>query len=217
MSVVPLTPKIINYLDTLPEDIISVIYDMVIISHTQDIDDAITRLEGDLVVINDLNFDNKYIKEQFITSRDNNGVEHYIYDNNYHINPNINLRQVFETRSINIQVRNNFNIRTYEGDNNLEGVVHNWLSLDITHTDTPHNTALIIDYAVRHMLSAPVSVYNRGWEYNVINSIMWDYDSDDEEDIIDGVLNFIIETTNRRWDGTIADNNPEHSRVATFE
>jgi hypothetical protein len=67
------------------------------------------------------------------------------------------------------------------------------------------------------MLSAQVTVYNQGWEYNVINSIMWDYDSDDEEDTIDGVLNFIIETTNRRWDGVIADNNPEYSRVATFE
>ena len=213
----PPTSIVTNYLDYLNQDVLTLIYDMVIINKTKDIEDSIDKLDNILIVIKDLDFYNKYIKKMFTTSHDNNGVVYNIYDNNFHVNPNINLRQEFKARSINIQIRNHFNIRTYDGVNNLQGTVDNWLTQDITHNDMNHNIALIIDYAIKHMLSAPVTVYNRGWEYNVINSIMWDYDSDDEEDTIDGVLNFIIETTSRRWDGVVADSNPEYSTVTTFE
>lgn len=214
----PPTSITTNYMDYLNQDVLTIIYDLVIINKTKDIEDSIDKLDNILIVIKDLDFDNKYIKKMFTTSRDNNGEVYNIYDNNFHVNPNINLRQEFKARSINIQIINHFNIRTYDGVNNLQGTVDNWLSRDITHNDKNHNIALIIDYAIQYMLSAPVTVYNRGWEYNVINSIMWDYDdSDDEEDTIDGVLNFIIETTSRRWDGVVADSNPEDSRVAIFE
>jgi hypothetical protein len=199
MSVAPLTPKVINYLDILPDDIISVIYDMVIISHTQNIEDAIIRLEDKLVVINDAWFFTNYLTQLFTFDTDNNGVKYPVYDSIFHINPIINLRTEFNVNTINIHVMNHFGVRVYD---DLAGHIPDWLILDINHEDNnKFNLALIIDYIMRYALSNEPSVYNHGWEYNVIDDIIWDTDYEGKPHSIDGVLNFIIITKNRRWDG----------------
>jgi len=206
MSVISLAPHTskatsapMSYLDLLPDDVLSIIYEQVIADTTADIDAEVALLEANMSIIvnrhyaytNNWTF---YMMKMMTPYNDNIHPIHAVYDGFLHINPNINLTRRITAERIKVRIANVWDMTIHTHETGFAGTRPTTLSWDITkefHGEDPVTNFTIIDEIMRYALAHDVSLNNEGWKHNCIHHISiinpGDDDDDDDDDEVDEV------------------------------
>lgn len=202
ISLAPYTSKAtskapMSYLDLLPDDVLSIIYDQVIADTTADIETEITNLEANMCIIvnrhyaysNNWTF---YMMKMMTPYNDNIHPTHAVYDGFLHINPNINLNRRITAERIRVRIANVWDMTIHTYETGLAGTRPTTLTWDITkefHGEDPVTNFTVIDEIMRSALAHDVSLNNEGWKHNCIHhiSIINPGDDDDDDDEVDEV------------------------------
>ena len=188
-----------SYLDLLPDDVLSIIYEHVIADTTADIDAEVALLEANMSIIvnrhyaytNNWTF---YMMKMMTPYNDNIHPIHAVYDGFLHINPNINLTRRITAERIKVRIANVWDMTIHTHETGFAGTRPTTLSWDITkefHGEDPVTNFTIIDEIMRYALAHDVSLNNEGWKHNCIHHISiinpGDDDDDDDDDEVDEV------------------------------
>ena len=206
MSVISLAPHTskatsapMSYLDLLPDDVLSIIYEQVIADTTADIDAEVALLEANMSIIvnrhyaytNNWTF---YMMKMMTPYNDNIHPIHAVYDGFLHINPNINLTRRITAERIKVRIANVWDMTIHTHETGFAGTRPTTLSWDITkefHGEDPVTNFTIIDEIMRYALAHDISLNNEGWKHNCIHHISiinpGDDDDDDDDDEVDEV------------------------------
>ena len=206
MSVISLAPHTskatsapMSYLDLLPDDVLSIIYEQVIADTTADIDAEVALLEANMSIIvnrhyaytNNWTF---YMMKMMTPYNDNIHPIHAVYDGFLHINPNINLTRRITAERIKVRIANVWDMTIHTHETGFAGTRPTTLSWDITkefHGEDPVTNFTVIDEIMRYALAHDVSLNNEGWKHNCIHHISiinpGDDDDDDDDDEVDEV------------------------------
>ena len=198
MSVISLAPHTskatskapMSYLDLLPDDVLSIIYERVIADTTADIETEVALLEANMSIIvnrhyaytNNWTF---YMMKMMTPYNDNIHPIHAVYDGFLHINPNINLNRRITAKRIRVSIANVWDMTVHTRETGLAGTRPMSLTCDITkefHGDDPVTNFTVIDEIMRYALAHDVSLNNEGWRNNCIHHISIINPGDDEDD-----------------------------------
>lgn len=179
-----------SYLDLLPDDVLSIIYERVIADTTADIDAEVALLEANMSIIvnrhyaytNNWTF---YMMKMMTPYNDNIHPIHAVYDGFLHINPNINLNRRITAKRIRVSIANVWDMTVHTRETGLAGTRPMSLTCDITkefHGDDPVTNFTVIDEIMRYALAHDVSLNNEGWRNNCIHHISIINPGDDEDD-----------------------------------
>lgn len=179
-----------SYLDLLPDDVLSIIYERVIADTTADIDAEVALLEANMSIIvnrhyaytNNWTF---YMMKMMTPYNDNIHPIHAVYDGFLHINPNINLNRRITAKRIRVSIANVWDMTVHTRETGLAGTRPMSLTCDITkefHGEDPVTNFTVIDEIMRYALAHDVSLNNEGWRNNCIHHISIINPGDDEDD-----------------------------------
>ena len=199
-----------SYLDLLPDDVLSIIYERVIADTTADIDAEVALLEANMSIIvnrhyaytNNWTF---YMMKMMTPYNDNIHPIHAVYDGFLHINPNINLNRRITAKRIRVSIANVWDMTVHTRETGLAGTRPMSLTCDITkefHGEDPVTNFTVIDEIMRYALAHDVSLNNEGWRNNCIHHISIinpgddDDDDDDDDDEDTGYLQRQVDINN---------------------
>ncbi len=199
-----------SYLDLLPDDVLSIIYEQVIADTTADIDAEVALLEANMSIIvnrhyaytNNWTF---YMMKMMTPYNDNIHPIHAVYDGFLHINPNINLNRRITAKRIRVSIANVWDMTVHTRETGLAGTRPMSLTCDITkefHGEDPVTNFTVIDEIMRYALAHDVSLNNEGWRNNCIHHISIinpgddDDDDDDDDDEDTGYLQRQVDINN---------------------